>query len=64
MVEKVVENVDIEIRCTPYSQSALIQLVINGEFDFKIAVRYMYETIFDVAPKYREVKEYKILDIL
>lgn len=26
---------DIEIRCTPYSQSALIQLVINGEFDFK-----------------------------
>lgn len=35
MVEKVVENVDIEIRCTPYSQSALIQLVINGEFDFK-----------------------------
>ena len=36
----------------------------NGEFDFKTAVRYMYETIFDVAPKYREVKEYKILDIL
>ena len=36
----------------------------NGEFDFKTAVRYMYEMIFDVAPKYREVKEYKILDIL
>ena len=36
----------------------------NGDFDFKTAVRYMYEMIFDVAPKYREVKEYKILDIL
>jgi len=36
----------------------------NGDFDFKTAVRYMYEMIFDVAPKYRKVKEYNILDIL
>jgi AcrR family transcriptional regulator len=36
----------------------------NGDFDFKTAIRYMYEMIFDVAPKYRQVKEYKILDIL
>jgi len=36
----------------------------NGNFDFKTAVRYMYEMIFDVAPKYREVNEYNIFDIL
>jgi AcrR family transcriptional regulator len=36
----------------------------NGEFDFRTATRYMYEMMLDVAPKYRKVKEYKILDIL
>lgn len=36
----------------------------NGDFDLKTAIRYMYEMIFDVAPQYREVKEYNILGIL
>lgn len=36
----------------------------NGDFDFKTAVRYMYENIFDVAPEYRRIKEFDILGIL
>ncbi|BCZ44797.1 hypothetical protein psyc5s11_08640 [Clostridium gelidum] len=36
----------------------------NGDFDYKTAVRYMYEMMLDVAPKYRTVKEFDILEIL
>lgn len=36
----------------------------NGTFDFKTAVRYMYESMLNVAPELRKVKEYDILEIL
>lgn len=36
----------------------------DGSFDFKTAVRYMYENMFDVIPELRKVKEYDILGIL
>lgn len=35
----------------------------NGGFDFKTAARYMYESMFNVAPELRSVKEYDILGI-
>ncbi|MDR3593207.1 hypothetical protein [Clostridium sp.] len=36
----------------------------NGEFDFKTATRYMYEMLLDVAPEYRQVKEFDVFEIL
>lgn len=36
----------------------------NGDFDVKTSIRYMFETLLEVNPKYRTVKEFNILDIL
>lgn len=36
----------------------------NGNFDYRKAVRCMYENMFDVAPELRKVKDFNILEIL
>jgi AcrR family transcriptional regulator len=36
----------------------------NASFDYKTAVRYMYETMLDVAPQLKKVKDFNILEIL
>lgn len=43
---------------------AVTWILSDGKFDYRKAVRYMYETMLNVAPELRTVKDFNLLDIL